>query len=145
MLPVSNRCQTCLIICALKKTSNIHKVGMFHSEATDEKKSDIIKKLQAIANCHAVILFGIPSITTDMVQEVCRIGRGGKESIALLLYNKHHMQHANVRFKHNIHHSVRSLKLSLHVFQVLWVFFFCNIGSIQSTCPLLIKKRENHT
>ena len=32
MLPVSNRCQTCLIICALKKTSNIHKVGMFHSE-----------------------------------------------------------------------------------------------------------------
>ena len=25
-----------------EKTSNIHKVGMFHSETTDEKKSDII-------------------------------------------------------------------------------------------------------
>ena len=33
-----------------EKTSNIHKVGMFHSETTDENKSDIIKKLQDIAN-----------------------------------------------------------------------------------------------
>ena len=99
--------------------SNIHKVDMFHSETTDEKKSDIIKKLQDgdsdlkhliatsalgmgidIANCHSVILFGIPSTTTDLVQEVGRIGRDGKESIALLLYNKHHMQHANVSIKH---------------------------------------------
>ena len=95
MLPVSKQVSDLFNYLCTEKTSNILKVGMFHSETTDEKKSDIIKKLQDIANCHAVLLFGIPSITTDMVQEVCRIGRGGKESIALLLYNKHHMQHAN--------------------------------------------------
>ena len=85
--------------------SNINRVDMFYSETTYEKKSDIIKKLHDgdsdlklliatfalgmgidIANCHAVILFGIPSTTTDLVQEVGRIGRDGKESIALLLY-----------------------------------------------------------
>ena len=44
-----------------EKTSNIHKVGMFHSETTDEKKSDIIKKLQDIAklSCSTFIWYTI--------------------------------------------------------------------------------------
>ncbi|XP_062603119.1 ATP-dependent DNA helicase RecQ-like [Saccostrea cucullata] len=97
----------------------IDKVDMFHSETSDEKKSDIIKNLQDgdsqiklviatsalgmgidIVNCHSVILYGIPSTTTDLIQEVGRIGRDGKESIALLLYNKYHLQHADISVKH---------------------------------------------
>lgn len=84
-----------------------------------KKKSDIIKKLQDgdseikvviatsvlgmgidIVNWNSVILYGIPSSITDLVQEVGRIGRDGKESIALLLYNKYHLQHAHISKKH---------------------------------------------
>jgi superfamily II DNA helicase RecQ len=65
----------------------ISKVDMFHSETSDEKKSDIIKKLQDvnshlkiviatsalgmgidIAECQSVILYGIPPTTTEMAR-----------------------------------------------------------------------------
>lgn len=49
---------------------------------------------------NSVILYGIPSSITDLVQEVGRIGRDGKESIAMLLYNKYHLQHAHISIKH---------------------------------------------
>lgn len=84
-----------------------------------KKKCDIIKKLQDgdseikvviatsvlgmgiyIVNWNSVILYGIPSSITDLVQKVGRIGRDGKESIALLLYNKYHLQHAHISIKH---------------------------------------------
>lgn len=95
------------------------KVHMFHSETPDEKKSDIIKMLQDgdsklkliiatsalgmdidFVNCQAVILYGIPPTTTYLVQEVGRIGRDGKDSIALLLFNKFHLQHTHASMKH---------------------------------------------
>lgn len=95
------------------------KVHMFHSETPDEKKSDIIKMLQDgdsklkliiatsalgmdidFVNCQAVILYGIPPTTTYLVQEVGRIGRDGKDSIAMLLFNKFHLQHTHANMKH---------------------------------------------
>lgn len=47
-----------------------------------------------------MILCGIPSSITDLVQEVGRIGKDGKDSIALLLNSKYHLQHAHNSIKH---------------------------------------------
>lgn len=107
------------IFLCCEKLTLVNKVDMFHSETSDEKKSDIIKKLQDgdseikvviatsafgtgidIVNCNSVILYGTPSSITNLVQEVGRIGGDGKEPIALLLYNEYYLHHAHISKKH---------------------------------------------
>lgn len=88
-------------------------IDMFHSETPEDKKKSIITKLQDnnsdlriilatsalgmgidIANFNSCILYDAPSSVIDLVQEVGRIGRNGEEAIVMMLYNRHHLQHA---------------------------------------------------
>lgn len=94
----------------LELEDKINCVEMFHSETTEEKKQEILSHLQNeksplkvvicssalgmgvdIKNCNAVILYGAPSNIVDLVQEVGRVGRDGRPSVALLLYTRYHL------------------------------------------------------
>lgn len=44
-----------------------------------------------IQNCNSVILYGAPSSMVDLLQEVGRVGRDGRSSVALLLYTRYHL------------------------------------------------------
>ncbi|XP_063436327.1 uncharacterized protein LOC134717764 [Mytilus trossulus] len=84
---------------------------MFHSETPEEKLQTIINKLKGgnselriilatsalgmgidICNCNSCILYGAPSSVVDLIQEVGRIDRNWDEAVALLLFNKYHLQ-----------------------------------------------------
>lgn len=46
MPKVLSRCRICTFLLCCENPTLVNKVDMFHSETSDEKKSDIIKKLQ---------------------------------------------------------------------------------------------------
>lgn len=46
MPKVLSRCRICTFFLCCENPTLVNKVDMFHSETSDEKKSDIIKKLQ---------------------------------------------------------------------------------------------------
>ncbi|OWF49883.1 ATP-dependent DNA helicase tlh2 [Mizuhopecten yessoensis] len=85
-------------------------LDMCHSETPEEKKTNIIKELQTadsqlkmviatsalgmgidVVDTHSVILYGVPKHLTDIIQEIGRVGRDGKSSVAMLLYNSYHL------------------------------------------------------
>ena len=67
-------------------------------EALKNEKSDInvIIAISALGmgictvNFPNVVLYVPPSIIIELVQEICRVGREGKEAVALLLHNLYH-------------------------------------------------------
>jgi len=88
-------------------------IDMFHSETQEDKKRVLLLNFKTItviyesllatsalgmvidiANFNSCILYGAPSSVIDLVQEVGRIGRNAEEAIVMLLYNRHHLQHA---------------------------------------------------
>jgi ATP-dependent DNA helicase RecQ len=40
-----------------------------------------------IINCYSIVLYGAPHNVLDLVQEIGRAGRDGKDSVAMVLYN----------------------------------------------------------
>lgn len=85
-------------------------IDMFHSETGDKKKSKIMEALKKpdsdlrfivatsalgmgvdLVGFYNVILYECPKSVVDLVQEIGRVGRGGQNSTALLLYNSYHM------------------------------------------------------
>ncbi|XP_071123375.1 uncharacterized protein [Mytilus edulis] len=60
-------------------------------------------------NC---ILYAAPSSVVDLIQEVGRIGRNGDEAVALLLFNKYHLQQMESRVK-RIYKAKMCVRLSI--------------------------------
>ena len=96
------------IIAELPDCSVVH---MYHSETPDEGKSKILEGLKDpnsdatvvvatsalgmgvdIVNYYNVILYGAPKTIVDLIQEIGRVGRDGKDAVALLLYNSYHLR-----------------------------------------------------
>jgi superfamily II DNA helicase RecQ len=89
-------------------------VDMFHSETSDENKSEILSALNEnsstkrvvfatsalgmgidTGNCQSAILYGPPHSVVDLVQEIGRVGRDGQLSVAIMLYNSHHLRNVD--------------------------------------------------
>lgn len=93
-------------------------VEMFHSETSKINKDKIISDLQNengvlriiistsalgmgvdVKACNTVILYGLPKNIVDLIQEIGRVGRDGKSSVALMLYNSYHLQQMTSELK----------------------------------------------
>ena len=86
---------------------------MFHSETTDDIKSNIIHRLSTksslriviatsamgmgvdVADCHNIILYGPPRSVVDLLQETGRAGRDGGPSVALIMCNSYQVRHVD--------------------------------------------------
>ncbi|OWF47688.1 ATP-dependent DNA helicase tlh2 [Mizuhopecten yessoensis] len=120
-LSESNFPRTILYCHSIKDASNIYSylktelpecdmLDMFHSETPEEKKTNSIKELQTadsqlkmvtatsalgmgidVVDTHSVILYCVPKHLTDIIQEIGRVGRDCKSSVAMLLYNSYHL------------------------------------------------------
>ena len=86
-------------------------VNMFSSESTAKCKAMIIRELKDmnskmriviatnalgmgidIINCYSIVLYGAPHNVLDLVQEIGRAGRDGKDSVAMVLYNSFNLR-----------------------------------------------------
>ncbi|XP_033754691.1 probable ATP-dependent DNA helicase RecS [Pecten maximus] len=86
-------------------------VEMYHSESPEASKQYILESLKNkdsrlkvvvatsalgmgvdFVDINNVILYGIPKSLVDLVQEIGRVGRDGKASIAVLLFNSYHLR-----------------------------------------------------
>lgn len=65
-----------------------------------------------ICNFNSCILYGAPSSVVDLIQEVGRIGRNGDEAVALLLFNKYHLQQMESNVK-RIYKTQTCVRLSI--------------------------------
>jgi ATP-dependent DNA helicase RecQ len=45
-----------------------------------------------IINCYSIVLYGAPHNVLDLVQEIGRAGRDGKDSVAMVLYNSFNLR-----------------------------------------------------
>lgn len=60
------------------------------------------------AKFYDVILYGPPKTVVELIQEIGRVGRDGKTSTALLLYNSFHLCKEDSDVK-NVHKSVKEV------------------------------------
>lgn len=52
-----------------------------------------------VLNCNSVVLYGPPRSVVDLVQAVGRVGRDGLPSVALIIYNSHHLRNVDKEVK----------------------------------------------
>ena len=94
-------------------------IEMFHSETTNETKLAVIHQLTQkddlmlrvvvatsalgmgidVEECHSVVLYGPPPTLVDLLQECGRIGRDGKDSVAVILHHSYHYQNLDEEVK----------------------------------------------
>ena len=93
-------------------------IDMFHSETPDQRKKKIIEDLCQsdsqlrivfattalgmgidVINCHSIVLYGPPRNVLDLIQEVGRIGRDGRKSVAILMHNSYHLRNVSKEVK----------------------------------------------
>lgn len=121
--------RTILYCTSIKDASNIYsyiitelpqcsEVQMFHSETPEDVKNKILQDLLDeksatklviatsalgmgvdIRQYYSVILYGAPKSIVDTVQEIGRVGRDGKDSVALLLFNSYHLRTVDTEVK----------------------------------------------
>ncbi|CAC5410391.1 unnamed protein product [Mytilus coruscus] len=58
-----------------------------------------VQKVDNTVDMSMCIVYGAPSSVIDLIQEVGRIGRNGDESVALLLFNRYHLQQMEANIK----------------------------------------------
>jgi len=86
-------------------------VKKIHSETSQEKKDQLMSSLKEInsdlkliiatsalgmgvdmVDIYTVVVYGAPSTIVELIQEIGRVGRDGKDSVALLLYNSYQLR-----------------------------------------------------
>ncbi|CAG2186712.1 recQ [Mytilus edulis] len=96
---------------------NCKEVQMFHSETSSDSKKRIMKCLEDpsssikvviatsalgigidIIGFYIVIIYGAPKTIVDLIQEIGRVGRDGKEAVALL-HNSYHLRDVETEVK----------------------------------------------
>ncbi|OWF35276.1 ATP-dependent DNA helicase RecS [Mizuhopecten yessoensis] len=101
-----------------EKPEAVSSVEMFHSETPDDKKQKVLESLKNpgsslkllvatsalgmgvdFVNVYNVIVYGAPKSLVDLIQEKGRVGRDGKDSVALLLVNSYHLRDVNTEVK----------------------------------------------
>ncbi|XP_063419305.1 probable ATP-dependent DNA helicase RecS [Mytilus trossulus] len=97
---------------------NCKEVQMFHSETSPDSKKRIMECLKDPTSCikvviatsalgmgidmigfSNVIIYGAPKTIVDLIQEIGRVGRDGKEAVALLLHNSFHLRDVETEVK----------------------------------------------
>ncbi|XP_052785991.1 ATP-dependent DNA helicase RecQ-like [Mya arenaria] len=88
-------------------------IQMYHSETTKDIKHSVQGLLRNqdskaiiiatsalglgldVANCNSVIIYGLPKSVIDLLQEMGRVGRDGRKSVAIIVYKSTHLRNAN--------------------------------------------------
>lgn len=104
------------VVKELENCTNL--VEMFHSETPEDKKEKIVSALRNkdscvriviatsalgmgvdVLNCNSVVLYGPLRSVVDLVQAIGRVGRDGLPSVALIIYNSHHLRNVDKEVK----------------------------------------------